>query len=479
MKHNKVGIWVRVSTMMQVQGDSPEHHEQRARNHAELKGFEVAEIYLLEAVSGKSVLHHPEAKRMMADIKRGHIGGLIFSKIARLARNTKELLEIAEVFEEHNAGLISLDDAIDTSTAIGKLSYTIIGAMAEWEREEISSRVSASVPIRAKLGKSLGGQAPFGYAWDNKKLIINEEEATIRRLMYELFLKHKRKRTVARLLNEKGYKTRKGANFSGTTITRLLEDPIAKGMRLVNYTTVRKGKKETKDESDWVYHKAPAIINERTWTNVQNILKEQAQPSKRPLKQDLHLFTGFAKCSCGRKMYRTARTKKYICHGCGTKIPDDVLESIFQEQLHTFSISEDSAREILEQGSTQHGENQQLLSIIDSKIETQQKHIRSLFTLHEQGQLETEDFKTHYKEPKETLDALKEERRALEEKIHAFNHSSGNTKLALSLIQDVYGKWNTLEKTDKRNIIESMIEDIIIDSDSVEINIKQLNPLFL
>jgi hypothetical protein len=99
--------------------------------------------------------------------------------------------------------------------------------------------------------------------------------------------------------------------------------------------------------------------------------------------------------------------------------------------------------------------------------------------LHEQGQLETEDFKTHYKEPKETLDALKEERRALEEKIHAFNHSSGNTKLALSLIQDVYGKWNTLEKTDKRNIIESMIEDIIIDSDSVEINIKQLNPLFL
>src|SRR5207249_2218872 len=86
-----VGIWIRVSTEDQAKGESPEHHERRARGYAESKGWQVREVYRLEAVSGKSVREHPEAKRMLADIASGRISGLIFSKLARLARNTREL----------------------------------------------------------------------------------------------------------------------------------------------------------------------------------------------------------------------------------------------------------------------------------------------------------------------------------------------------------------------------------------------------
>src|SRR6266700_1205412 len=108
-----VGIWIRVSTEDQARGDSPEHHEQRARYYADAKSWKVVEVYHLEAVSGKSVITQPEAKRMLRDISSGRITGLVFSKLARLARNTKELLEIADIFQSHDADLISLQESID------------------------------------------------------------------------------------------------------------------------------------------------------------------------------------------------------------------------------------------------------------------------------------------------------------------------------------------------------------------------------
>src|SRR5439155_4967743 len=101
-----VGIWIRVSTEDQAQGDSPEHHEQRARSYAQSRGWQVKEVYDLAGQSGKAVIQHPEAARIMQDIKRGHITGLVFSKLARLSRNRRELEDFSDFFNKHGADLI-------------------------------------------------------------------------------------------------------------------------------------------------------------------------------------------------------------------------------------------------------------------------------------------------------------------------------------------------------------------------------------
>ena len=471
-----VGIWIRVSTEDQARGDSPEHHEKRARMYAEAKGWSVREVYHLEATSGKSVFGHTETKRMLQDIQQGHITGLIFSKLARVARNTKELLELADIFKEYGADLISLQELIDTSTAAGRVFYTMIAAFAQWEREEIAERVAASVPIRARLGKPLGGQAPFGFQWLDKKLIPHPDEAPVRKLMFELFLEHKRKKTVARLLNDQGYRTRSGAKFSDNTVDRLLRDPLAKGLRRANYSQSTGDKKHwvLKPESEWVYSETEPIVSEDLWKQCYSILDTQRKSSKKPSRKSVHLFSGVTYCACGGKMYIPSTNPKYTCVKCKNKITPSDLEAVFHEQLKAFFFSPDEAVRYLEATDHLLQEKQEMLNLRLKEKQRVKQEMDKIMRLYLDDKLSPEGFDREYRPLEHQHNQIGEQLPELQGEIDFLRISYLSSDQIFAESQDLYSRWQDLEQEEKRKIIENITERITIEKDQVVIDLCYL-----
>jgi site-specific DNA recombinase len=472
-----VGIWLRVSTEDQARGESPLHHEMRAKSYAEAKGWKVVELYDLSGVSGKSVVNHPEAKRMMQHVRDGRIKSLVFSKLARLARNTKELLDFADYFREHNANLVSLSESIDTSTPAGRLFYSMIASMATWEREEISDRVALSVPVRAKLGKNTGGAATYGYQWKDGKLMPDTGEAPVRRLVHELFKEHRRKKTVARLLNERGHRTRNGSLFTDTTIERLLDDPTPKGIRKANYTkSLGQGKAATiKPERDWIYTEVPAIIEESLWNECQSILTEQ-RLKKKPARKTVQLFGGVTYCHCNSKMYVKSNSPKYVCTTCKNKIPIDDLEAIFVNELKSFVFSEDEIASYLTEGSEMLQSKEQEIVLLEKEASSTQKELDKLYELYLKDGISIDSFKKRNGPLEYRKTQIENTLPKLEGECSAYRLNLLSKDVVIQEARDLSVRFPKLPFEGKRQIVETIVEKIIIGLDDIEIALHYLPP---
>jgi site-specific DNA recombinase len=471
----RVGIWIRVSTEEQAEGDSPEHHERRARYYAEAKGWRVVEVYHLEAVSGKSVMGLPETERMLKDVRAGRVTGLIFSKLARLARNTRELLEFADIFKQYDADLVSLREAIDTSTPAGRMFYTVHAALAQWEREEIADRVAASVPVRAKLGKPLGGAASFGYRWLDRKLVPDPQEAPIRKLVYELFWEHRRKKTVARLLNDAGHRTRNGSCFTDTTVERLLRDPTAKGKRRANYTKSTGDKKYwvLKPEGEWVFSEVEAVVSEELWEKCNHVL-DGRRAGKRPAKRAVHLFAGVAFCACGRKMYVPSNTPKYVCYACRNKLPVTDLEKIFHEQLKGFFFSDKEIVGYLAEADKVLREKEGLAVTLERKHRKLKGDMDKVMWLYLDGKLSGDGFAAEYRPLEEQVKQLDEQIPRLRGEADFLKIQYLSSDQILTDARDLYARWSDLEADEKRKIVENTVEKIVVGKDEISIELGYL-----
>lgn len=480
MKENSVlnkpvGIWIRVSTEDQANGDSPEHHEERARSYAKSRDWQVKELYNLAGQSGKAVMQHPEARRMMKDIERGHITGLVFSKLARLSRNRRELEDFSDFFNKHDADLISLSEAIDTSTAGGRMFFHLLGVFAQWEREEIAERVNASVLTRAKLGKSINGHSPYGYVWKDRKLVIQPEEATIRRKAYELFSQCRRKGQVAKALNGAGYRTRDGNIWRDTSILRILNESSAKGVYVFN--TMRMTgtwRTETKPENEWGRAECPPIVSEALWNQVNQIIEEQLKKWKKPGKPPVHLFSGLAFCSCGHKMYVSANSPKYFCRKCRNKIPIVDLEAVIRDEMQMFFGQPERIASHLHEADRNLTEKTALLETHQREIQKVRDEMTRTHRLYIQEQITEQGFGDFYKPAELRLNQLLTELPKLEAEVDFLKVNKLSADDVLHESATLHERWPKMDVSEKRKIIEAIIEKVIIGEGEIDITYSHL-----
>ena len=313
MRKKKCYIYTRVSTAAQTEGYSLEAQQERLREYADYKNLEIAGEYCDAGKSGKSIVGRPAFLQMLDDIssEKDNISFVLVFKLSRFGRNAADILKSLQLLEDYEVDLICVEDAIDSSTPGGKLTLTILSAVAEIERENINVQFMAGKMQKILNGGWPGGPAPYGYRSVNKELVVEPEEAEIVKLIFDRYIQDDGTLNgVAIWLNNNGYsRISKGEvkPFTYDFIVTVLDNPTYHGK--INYfrrTNIKGIRKNPKDavEVDGIHE---AIIDEDLW---QQAREKREASSGRQEKVDepdrVSLLSGLIKCTaCGNGLIAT------------------------------------------------------------------------------------------------------------------------------------------------------------------------------
>ena len=148
----RTALYARVSTN---HGQDSELQLRDLREHFQRRGWEIIDEYIDNGISGAKD-SRPELNRLMADAHKRRFDAVAVWKFDRFARSTSHLLRALETFQSLGIEFISLTEGIDTSTPVGKMVFTILGAVAEMERQLIRERIRAGLRNARAKGRRLG-----------------------------------------------------------------------------------------------------------------------------------------------------------------------------------------------------------------------------------------------------------------------------------------------------------------------------------
>ena len=212
--------YIRVSTEGQAQdGVSLDAQRAKIEAWALLNDYTLAAVHVDAGISGKGMANRPGLQSALSDCRKG--SALVVYSLSRLARSTKDTIEISERLAKAGADLVSLSEKIDTTSAAGKMVFRMMAVLAEFERDQISERTATAMQFKKTKGE-LVGAIPYGYRCDDGvNLTPDDREQEAITLIKELNSKGLSLRNIASRLEAKGYIPR-GKVWYAKTISNIL-----------------------------------------------------------------------------------------------------------------------------------------------------------------------------------------------------------------------------------------------------------------
>lgn len=287
-------IYVRKSTEkgLELEFNSLHNQEDACRSYIMSQAFnnwEYFKTYTDGGISG-GTMERPALKQMLEDIRLGLIQTVVVYKVDRLSRSIMDFHNMMKEFDKYGCSFVSITQAFDTSTSMGKLTLNMLLSFAQFEREVSSERVRDKIRASKAKGLWTGGTPKLGYDLVDKKLVINPVEAEQIRSIFEGYLQCGSLTELEKFAEIKGFKhkgwiTNKGEQKGGkpfkiSALHRLLHEKLYLGM-IENKRTGQafKGQHE-------------AIVSKDLWEKVQAKLKENDNCGNHTRNRNNNLLTG-------------------------------------------------------------------------------------------------------------------------------------------------------------------------------------------
>jgi site-specific DNA recombinase len=223
-------------------------------------------------ISG-GTLERPALQRLMADVDAGRVDMIVVYKIDRLTRSLADFAKLVERLEARNCSFVSVTQAFNTSSSMGRLTLNVLLSFAQFEREVTAERIRDKIAASKKKGLWMGGLVPLGYDQhpdsNRRELVVNALEAETVRRLFSLYLEQGCLNATAEAAETAGLRSKRrvfangrmqgGGAFSRGQIHKILTNPVYRGLT------------RHKDKTWPGTH--PALVEEDLWAQVQDRLQ--------------------------------------------------------------------------------------------------------------------------------------------------------------------------------------------------------------
>jgi site-specific DNA recombinase len=307
----RCAVYTRVSTEHGLEQEFNSLDNQREASEAYIKsqaheGWRLMrDRYDDGGFSGGS-MERPALKKLLDAVRARRIDVIVVYKVDRLTRSLADFAKLVELFDEHQVSFVSVTQAFNTTTSMGRLTLNVLLSFAQFEREVTGERIRDKIAASKKKGIWMGGVVPLGYRVDNRALHVVEEHAAFVRDLFRRFLEIGSVVRLKAALDQENVrlptrtdgrgKTTGGGLISRGHLYKILSNPIYVG-RLTHKGQVHEGLHDP-------------IVDHESWSRVQRLLAEHAQNRAGSRQDSDALLAGKLFDDRGNRMSPSHATKR-------------------------------------------------------------------------------------------------------------------------------------------------------------------------